>query len=91
MIKPKPHKNKKPKIVEKKLGREQAYGQVWNWDDENPLIEIDHRLKNQDRLCILTHEALHCAFPGMSEKSVIRAAKLVSSVLWSDNYRKVEQ
>jgi len=84
-------KQKKPKIVERNLGKSKVHGQVWNWDDANPLIELDHRLKGKNRLCILTHEALHCAFPSMGEKSVIRAAKLVSSILWSDNYRKVEQ
>jgi hypothetical protein len=84
-------RNQKPIIVEKKLGREQAYGQVWGWMDDNPLIEIDPRLKNKERMIILIHEAIHVAFPHMTERQVIRAGKLVGSVLWMENYRRVDQ
>ncbi len=38
---------------------------------------------------MLCHEALHVAFPDMSEKEVDRAGKVVSRVLWQENYRRV--
>ena len=87
------HRKRKPKptIVEKNLGRERVHGQVWGYMDDNPLIEIDARLKGKERLVILVHEAIHVAFPNMNERQVIRAGKLVGSVLWSDNYRRVDQ
>ena len=78
-------------IVEKKLGRERIHGQVWDYQDDNPLIEIDPRLKGKDRLTILTHEAVHIAFPALSEQKVIKAAKLIASVLWADDYRRIDQ
>lgn len=81
----------KVKVVERNLGREKNHGQVWSWDDTNPLIEIDHRLKGKDRLTILTHEAIHIAFPTLGETAVIKKAKLIASVLWADNYRRVDQ
>ena len=40
---------------------------------------------------MLAHEALHIAFPEMSEKDVDRAGKLISSVLWQENYRRIVQ
>jgi len=89
MSKPKP--KKVVVLQERKLGREQAHGQVHNPDSDNPLIEIDERLRGLDRLTIVTHEAAHVAMPGASEKQVIRVAKVVASVLWADNYRRVEK
>lgn len=85
----------KPKKVivlqERKLGREQAHGMVWNPDKDNPLIELDPKLRGLERLTILIHEATHVAFPTMSERQVIRAGKLIAAVLWAENYRRVEQ
>ena len=40
---------------------------------------------------MLCHEALHVAFQDMSEKDVDRAGKVVSRVLWSQNFRRVAQ
>jgi hypothetical protein len=40
---------------------------------------------------VLAHEALHIAFPEMSEKEVDRAGKLISAVLWQENYRRIVQ
>lgn len=89
MAKPKP--KKVIVLQERKLGREQAHGIAWDKADDNPLIEIDERLAGLDRLTILVHEAIHVAMPGMSEKQVIRVAKVVASVLWADHYRRVDQ
>jgi hypothetical protein len=81
---------KKIKLVERKLGRHQAHGMVHNFDRDNPLIEIDERLKGHERLVILCHEALHCAFPKMPEENIIAHSKLIASVIWSGNYRRVD-
>ena len=89
MAKPKP--KKVIVLQERKLGREQAHGQVHEPDSENPLIEIDPRLTGLERMTIVTHEAVHVAMPGASEKHVIRVAKIVASVLWADRYRRVDQ
>ena len=89
MAKPKP--KKVIVLQERKLGREQAHGIAWDKADDNPLIEIDERLRGLDRLTILCHEAIHVAMPGMSERQVIRVAKIVASVLWADNHRRVDQ
>ena len=44
---------------------------------------------NQRELETLTHEMLHVAFPEMSEKEVDRAGKVISAVLWQENFRRV--
>lgn len=88
---PKPKPKKVIVLQERKLGREQAHGQVHNPASDNPLIEIDPRLSGLDRLTIVVHEAVHVAMPGASEKQVIRVAKVVASVLWADHYRRVEE
>lgn len=83
------HKRIIVSLKEKRL--DVNHGQVWDYDEDNPLIEIDHRLKGKDRLMILTHEAVHIAFPALGEKKVIRAAKVLASILWADRYRRVDQ
>lgn len=86
-----PAKRKVVVLTERKLGREQAHGQVWDPDSENPLIEIDPKLTGKDRLTILCHEAIHVGLPTMSEAEVVRVSKIVAAVLWADNYRRVDQ
>ena len=83
-------KLRKVKVVYRPLGKEQAWGQAWP-TLSTPLIEIDPRLSPQRELETLAHESLHLAFPEMSEKEVDRAGKVVSSVLWQENYRRVLQ
>ena len=83
-------KAKKVKVIWRALGKEQAWGQA-HTDPDNPVIEIDPRLSPQRELETLTHESLHLAFPEMSEKEVDRAGKVVSAVLWQENYRRVLQ
>ena len=78
-------------LQERKLGRENAHGQAIDFDTDNPLIEIDPKLKGRDRLTILCHEVVHVCFPSMPERQVIRAGKLISAVLWADNYRRADQ
>ena len=91
MAKPKPKPKKVITLVERKLGREGAHGQAVNFDTDNPIIELSPDLHGRDRLTVLVHEAMHVAFPAMSERQVIRAGKVISAILWADNYRRVEK
>ena len=80
---------KKLKIVEKKLGREKAWGFCY-WD--KPKIEIDVRAKGKKRLGYLVHELIHKAFgPELAEYKVIIAERIIRDGLWQDNYRQVDQ
>ena len=85
-----PRKTRKVKVVYRPLGKEQAWGQAWP-TLPTPLIEVDPRLSPKRELEVLCHEALHVAFPEMSETAVDRAGKIVSRVLWSQNFRRVAQ
>ena len=83
-------KARKVKVVWRPLGKERAWGQA-TMHPRRPLIEVDPRLSPPRELEVLCHEALHIAFPKMTEKEVDRAGKVVSRVLWSQNYRRVVQ
>ena len=83
-------KARKVKVVWRPLGKERAWGQA-TMHPRRPLIEVDPRLSPPRELEVLCHEALHIAFPQMTEKEVDRAGKVVSRVLWSQNYRRVVQ
>lgn len=83
----------KVKVIWRKLGKEKAWGQA-SCDPDNPLIEIDPRLGAKRRLEVLCHEALHIAMPELygkkGEATVDRAGKIISKVLWAENYRLVQ-
>ena len=81
-------KPRKVKVVYRPLGKEQAWGQAWP-TLSTPLIEIDPRLSPRRELETLTHEAIHICWPEMGEKEVDRAGKVISRVLWQENYRRV--
>ena len=83
-----PRKKPKVKVIWRPLGKERAWGQA-ETDPARPVIEIDPRLSPKRELETLTHEALHVAFPEMSEKEVDRAGKVISAVLWQENYRRI--
>ena len=83
-------KPRKVKVVYRPLGKEQAWGQAWP-TLSTPLIEIDPRLSPRREVEVLCHEALHVCFPGLGEKAIDRAGKVVSRVLWSQNFRRVMQ
>jgi len=74
-------------IVERKLGRERAYGLAW--PDE--LIEVDPRQKPRDYLGTVIHEALHQVFPEKSESEVARGASTLTRLLWGIGYRRVKR
>ena len=79
-------KRKRVKLIERKLGRERAYG-----TQEPGLITIDPRLKRKRRLNVVIHEALHEAYPDLTESKVLRGAGKIADVVWRDNWRRVEQ
>jgi hypothetical protein len=81
-------KVKTPRVVFRKLGREQAWG-IATFDPSNPLVEIDTRLSPARELETCVHESLHHALPEMGEKEIDRVGKAVARVLWKINYRRV--
>ena len=79
-----PKQPKKVQIVEKKLGREGAYGQYYDG-----VIEIDPRQSSEEYLDTLIHEMLHHYFPDLLEAEVLHIATQMTASIWSKNYRKV--
>jgi len=78
---------KRPKIVERKLGRHGADGLCWN----DGVIEIDARLKGKRRLEILIHEIDHYLHPEKTEDEVEEDAKNLAQLLWSERVRIVDE
>ena len=83
-----PRKKPKVKVIWRPLGKERAWGQA-ETDPARPVIEIDPRLSPRRELETLAHEAIHICWPEMGEKEVDRAGKVISRVLWQENYRRV--
>jgi hypothetical protein len=83
---PMPSKRKRLRVVERKLGREKAYGQIWLEDN---LIEIDPRQPARDYMGTVVHEAAHAALPGLSETDVAKLTSTVTSLLWSAGFRRI--
>lgn len=54
-------------------------------------VLIDSRLKGRTRLETEVHEAIHCAFPQMSEESVTMAGADIARILWALGYRITEE
>lgn len=78
---------KKIKVVYRKLGKEQAVGQAFL--DER-LIEIDSRVKGRSKMDTIIHETLHIILPELSETSVIEKAREMTTTLWDQGYRQVD-
>ena len=83
-----PRKKAKVKVIWRPLGKERAWGQATT-DPAHPVIEVDPRLSPRRELEVLVHEATHICWPDKGEKDVDRAGKLISAVLWQENYRRV--
>jgi len=79
---------KNPIVVERKLGKHQAAGQM---DYVNNVIEIDPRQESKAYLDTLIHEKIHHLAPSWSEGKVRWWANRLSKFLWEQNYRKVNQ
>jgi len=54
-------------------------------------MEIDNSLKNKRKLSTLVHESVHLAIPSLSESQVRKVERVVSNLLWQENYRRIEQ
>lgn len=80
-------RHKHPKVVIKKLGRNQAWGQYHEADN---LIEFDERLKGKHKLDIYLHERTHAHFKGMSEEDVSKFASVMADFLWKHGVRFVD-
>ena len=78
----------KPRIINRKLGREGAWGQ---YEPGTRTIELDPRMSPQRSLGILVHESLHHLQPDMSESAVEVTAARLARILWEQDYRKVHQ
>lgn len=79
---------RKLKIVERKLGKEQAVGLYYVGESR---IEIDPRQSPKKFLNTLIHELMHHVYPSASEEKVCRFAGTLTEALWRNNYRKVAQ
>ena len=73
-------------IIERKLGRERAWGLAYQGDN---LIEIDPRQDPKNYLDTLIHEMLHLIHPEWTEEEVMRTASGLAEAVWAANYRKV--
>lgn len=76
------------KVTHRKLGKHKADGLAWV---EEKHIEVDTTLTGRKRLEIMIHELLHVLNPEWSESKVIKQSKRISSVLWRERYRRLEQ
>jgi len=79
---------KQIKIIERKLGRDKVLG--WAYYDQ-PLIEIDSRLRDMLQQEVLLHELLHIALPDLTEEAVDRTAKFMANHTWRFGLRRVQQ
>jgi hypothetical protein len=75
------------KVTHKKLGNRQAWGIAEDWKNK---ITLDERLVGKKHLEILIHEVLHIQNPDWSESMVLKKSKELTKVLWSQNYRRVD-
>jgi len=74
-------------IVNRKLRREAALGLAW-FDADHSIIELDPRMTDRRRLTVLIHEAMHIAFPHLSETVVDRKSAMIAKLIHKDGYRR---
>ena len=79
---------KKIKVIDKKLGREKAYGLAYSSEME---VVIEERQNSKDYLDTLIHEMLHCFAPKWGEKRVADTANEMTRVIWEKKYRRIEK
>lgn len=80
-------KKPQPKVIEKKLGRQKAFGLAY---DEANKIHIDSRLRGKTKLATYIHEYLHILFPDFSENRILEIESQMATYLWNLNYRQVD-
>jgi len=81
-------KKNRIKVVYKNLTRQKVWGLAYMGDN---YMEIDNSLKNKRKLSTLVHESVHLAIPSLSESQVRKVERVVSNLLWQENYRRIEQ
>ena len=74
-----------PVVKDRRLGRRRAHGVYWSGIG---VIQVDPRLRQDHRMRIIAHEAVHHAMPDASERQVRAAARAVGFALWKDGYRR---
>jgi len=74
-------------VVKEKLGRQHAWGMA---DTETMTIWLDPRARGKRRLEVTVHELMHLLYPHESEENVTHAGKLISRILWRENWRHVD-
>lgn len=77
---------KPPRVVHRKLGRENAFGQAFGHKN---LVEVDPRQRARRHLRTMVHELMHKMYPEWSETKVDNDSKLIAFFLWEHGYRKV--
>lgn len=80
-------KKKLPKVIETKLGQEQAEGIMVYAQNT---IYIDERLRGKAKFLVYIHELLHFIYPEKTEREVIRESELITEFLWKHHFRIVE-
>lgn len=85
-------KAKQTKVVEMKLGRHTKDGyNVYGYAllGRNKIL-IDPRQKGRSYMDTIIHEKLHLLFPDWSENKIIKASRELSTLLWNQSYRRVD-
>lgn len=77
-------KTTKVKVIEKKLGKQRAFGQYYDG-----IVEIDPRLESFDYLDTLIHEMLHHHFPEATEEEILEIATKIATQIWAKDYRRL--
>jgi hypothetical protein len=54
-------------------------------------IWVHPKISKKQKLNTTTHEAIHVAYPSLTEKETIDGADLISEVLWKAGYRKMKK
>jgi len=80
-------KRKRIKVIHTKLGRERAWGQAHIGEFS---IEVDIRQHGKKLLETYIHESFHLLFPEAEEEEVETKAIILTNLLWSQQYRRVD-
>ena len=81
-------KKKTWKIIEKKLGREDAVGMTYKG---SYVVYVDPRLDGFERLDCLIHELSHNVYPEVEEDYINERSTKIAEGLWKDGWRRVLQ
>jgi len=75
------------KVKYSKLGRDGVWGYA-HYEDNS--IELDVRATGKKHMELLHHEAIHLLLPRAGESEVERISIALTDLLWSQNYRRVD-